>query len=144
MARRAHIDLQTPEGRLQSARQAAGYLTAAEFADKNGFNVTSYQTHERGKENKGRGIRRTKAEEYASALAEQLPGISGDWILYGKGPNPLPQSAGGGTSEPKSPESGPFNARQLDGGKMWLSISQEVTYAQFLEIARILGDDGDH
>jgi len=99
MARKSELDTTRPEGRLQAAREAAGYLTAKEFADKNGLQYGTYSTKERGKEDKsGRGMNRKHAQLYADLLKKQLPGITADWLLFGAGRNPIDGSIGVNTS----------------------------------------------
>jgi transcriptional regulator with XRE-family HTH domain len=50
--------------RLRSARIRAGYTSAAKFARKHGFNVTTYTHHERGR----RTITVESLQQYSSAL----------------------------------------------------------------------------
>ncbi len=61
--------------RLKSAREAAGYRTGREFADKNGIAQSTYSTQEAGT----RGIPAETAEQYADLLD-----VSPSWLLFGK------------------------------------------------------------
>lgn len=68
-----------PKDRLQAARRAAGYETAAEAANAFGWKEPTYMSHENG----SRGIRKEVAKRYAAALH-----VSPEWILLGVGQGP--------------------------------------------------------
>lgn len=112
------IDLFRPDQRLKAARAAAGYRTAKEFADKNGFPAVTVQKHEKGKEAGGRGLRRAQAEKYARALAKTLDGVNADWLLYGRGEPPVGVLGPPGQSpaRPAPARSGRSGARETDAG----------------------------
>lgn len=62
--------------RLQEARRAAGYDTAADAARRFSWNVNTYSSNENG----NRAFSRTKAIDYAKAFKVDL-----EWLLTGKG-----------------------------------------------------------
>jgi transcriptional regulator with XRE-family HTH domain len=66
--------MSTPGERLRRAREAAGYATAAEGAERAGVKYYTYAQHENGI----RGIPADKAARYAAAF-----GVEPQWILYG-------------------------------------------------------------
>ena len=66
--------MSTPGERLRNAREAAGYATAAEGAERAGVKYYTYAQHENGI----RGIPVDKAARYAAAF-----GVEPQWILYG-------------------------------------------------------------
>lgn len=63
-----------PNERLQQARTAAGFETAADAARRFGWKEVTYRAHE----NSGRGITRA-AKDYAKAF-----GVTPEWLLYGR------------------------------------------------------------
>jgi SOS-response transcriptional repressor LexA len=65
--------------RLKTARVAAGYKTAKQFADAHSIAQGTYALHESG----GRGLQREAAVEYAKLL-----NVSVDWLYTGEGQGP--------------------------------------------------------
>lgn len=63
-----------PHTRLKHARKAAGYRTAKEFSDRNGFKQSTYSTHEKGT----RPLTLDTAQEYGPLLD-----TSPSWLLFG-------------------------------------------------------------
>lgn len=70
-----NVNMSDASNRLRAAREAAGYETAQEFAEKNNFAKSTYNTHETG----ARGMNAEVAEKYANLLK-----ISPSWLLFGK------------------------------------------------------------
>lgn len=90
--------------RLRLAREAAGFATAAEAAERFGWTYATYVSHENG----SRGIRASMIPAYARAFK-----VSGAWLLDGSSPRQAPDAppeparplAGhGGFSEPAMAE----------------------------------------
>jgi hypothetical protein len=75
----AMSDLNTPAGRLKTARIDAGYSSAAEFASANGLVVPTYRSHENG----ARDLSREAAKKYSKIL-----GVTVGWLLNAEGPTP--------------------------------------------------------
>lgn len=67
----------TPEGRLEWAREHAGFSDATAAARRFHWNENTYRSHENG----NRGISKKAATKYAKAL--KIAGGAG-WILYGE------------------------------------------------------------
>ncbi len=68
----------TVSQRLKSAREAAGFQTAADACDRFGWTRSTYFGHENG----SRNVTADKARDYARAFR-----VSPEWILFG-GPQP--------------------------------------------------------
>lgn len=66
--------------RLKRARLAVGFSTASDAAQKLGFNVSTYLSHENG----SRGMPITTITEYARAFS-----ASPAWLAFGDGDLPL-------------------------------------------------------
>lgn len=73
-----------PAGRLQAAREAAGYATSGQFSERHGIPWATYYQHEAG----GRGIRPAVAKRYAALLGN----CSAAWLLFGEGRSPFGRS----------------------------------------------------
>lgn len=69
-------EMDSPADRLRQARIANGFVSAAEAADKHGWNKPTYYAHENG----SRGIRIDAAKRYARAFR-----TSAQWIMTGEG-----------------------------------------------------------
>ncbi len=69
-----------PHERLREARQAAGFATAGEAAERFRWTTQTYRAHENG----SRGFRPTAAKIYARAFK-----VSPQWLLYGTGDRTL-------------------------------------------------------
>lgn len=83
--------LDRPWKRLKALRIAAGYRTAAEFADKHDINRPTYNNHEnppKAEGGKGRGLKLATADNYAQILSEKLPDITSEWLMFGTGNDP--------------------------------------------------------
>lgn len=100
------MDFKRPEERLRAAREAAGFVTAASFADSHDIKRATYSAHERGPEAGGNGMLRAVGERYAAILRRWFPEFSAEWLLYGAGPSPLPggDAAQDAVREPKPVE----------------------------------------
>jgi transcriptional regulator with XRE-family HTH domain len=68
-----------PSERLKLARQAAGYVTAKNFAEANNIKYSTYRCHENGEN----AISQATAEHYAALLK-----IEPEWLLFGKESQP--------------------------------------------------------
>lgn len=79
-----------PAERLRTARLRAGYETGKDAAIALGVKVSTYLGHENG----SRGITTKKAEHYARRFK-----VPEQWLLYGVGPEPGAENAGGDTAE---------------------------------------------
>lgn len=73
----------TMSDRLKSARQRAGFTTAAQAARHFGWNPAAYRHHENGTS----GFKPASAIAYGDAF-----GVQADWLLWGKGSAPEPVS----------------------------------------------------
>lgn len=71
--------LDTPAGRLKSARTEAGYRSAAKFAADAGVDDATYRSHEM---RPGAASARAFNEEAAQLYADRL-GVNWMWLLYG-------------------------------------------------------------
>lgn len=80
--------------RLRIAREAAGFATAAEAAERFGWNYATYAGHENG----SRGVRIPVAQRYATAFR-----VSAVWLLEGGAP---PDTAATSTAPPAQPQRG--------------------------------------
>lgn len=74
------LAMQTPEQRLQIARERAGYASATDAARAFGWNENTYRSHENG----ARGLKGSIAERYAKAFR-----VSAAWLLTGEGEHKL-------------------------------------------------------
>jgi transcriptional regulator with XRE-family HTH domain len=74
--RRMSKDTELRAARLREARQAAGFENATEAAERFGWEVVTYRSHENGI----RGLRPTVAKKYAKAYE-----ISLSWLMTGEG-----------------------------------------------------------
>lgn len=68
-----------PGARLRAAREAAGFSSARQAAQRMGWSETTYTQHESGT----RGLKQSVAETYAKAF-----GVDAAWILFGSGRGP--------------------------------------------------------
>lgn len=69
-------DTELRASRLRLARQNAGFENATEAAQRFGWEIVGYRSHENGI----RGIRPTIAKKYAKAYGVSLP-----WLMTGEG-----------------------------------------------------------
>jgi len=85
-----------------------------------------------------------KSEPKASVIAEicTVLDVSAEWLLTGEGSMQLNKVVTLDKTS-KSADNYNWNAAGLANGRVWLEISQEVTFAQFFEISKILESESD-
>lgn len=79
--------------RLRKAREAAGYLTAAQAARRFGWKEAAYRHHENGTA----GFKPAQAVAYGRAF-----GVTPEWLLFGQGAAPQPKPSANGVMMPKA------------------------------------------